>query len=104
MTGTFRVSPEKLSSTAQLFSESARTVQSCTSNMLETVESLNATWAGEGATAYFTKARNLQESINKMVRMIQEHCTDLQVMADEYKQAERSAQEVANSLKTDVIV
>ena len=49
MTGTLRVTPEKLISTAQSFSSSAGTVQNLTGSMLSTVDSLNGTWAGEAA-------------------------------------------------------
>ena len=104
MTGTVRVTPEKLISTAQSFSSSAGTVQNLTSNMLSIVDSLNSTWAGEAATAYYTKAHGLQESINKMIRMINEHSTDLQAMAQAYQEAERTNQEKATALKTDIIV
>lgn len=103
MTGTLRVTPEKLISTAQSFSSSAGTVQNLTSSMLSTVDSLNSTWAGEAATAYYNKAHGLQESINKMVKMINEHSTDLQAMAQAYQEAEQTAQEAAAALQTDVI-
>lgn len=103
MTGTLRVTPEKLISTAQSFSSSAGTVQNLTNNMLSTIDSLNSTWAGEAATAYYNKAHSLQESINKMVRMINEHSTDLQAMAQTYQEAEKTAQQTAAALKTDVI-
>ena len=104
MTGTLRVTPEKLISTAQSFSSSAGTVQNLTSNMLSIVDSLNSTWAGEAATAYYNKAHGLQDSINKMIRMINEHSTDLQAMAQAYQEAERTNQEKATALKTDIIV
>lgn len=103
MTGTVRVTPEKLISTAQSFSSTAGRIQNLTANMLSTVESLNSTYAGEAATAYYNKARSLQGSINKMVRMINEHSTDLQAMAQEYQNAEKTAQETAAALQTDVI-
>ena len=103
MNGTLRVTPEKLISTAQTFSSTAGTVQNLTSSMLSTVESLSGSWAGEAATAYYNKAKGLQESINKMVRMINEHSTDLQAMAQSYQKAERTAQETAATLQTDVI-
>jgi len=104
MTGSLRVTPEQLISTSQTFSSDAGKVQNLTSSMLATVDSLNGTWAGEAATSYYNKAHGLQESINKMVRMINEHSTDLQAMAQEFQTAERTAQEQANALKTDVIV
>ena len=104
MTGILRVTPEKLIASAQTFGTTAASVQNLTGNMLSTVESLSATYSGEAATAYYTKARSLQDSINKMVRMIQEHSTDLQVMAENYQAAERTAQETAAALQTDIIV
>lgn len=104
MTGTLRVIPEKLISTAQNFSTSASTVQNLTASMLSTIDSLNSTWAGEAATAYYNKAYSLQESINRMVRMINEHSTDLQAMAQVYQEAERTGQETAAALQTDIIV
>jgi len=103
MTGTLRVTPEKLISTAQSFSSSAGTVQNLTCSMLSTVDSLNGTWAGEAATGYYNKAHGLQESMNKMIKMINEHSTDLQAMAQVYQEAERTAQEAAAALQTDVI-
>ncbi len=103
MNGSLRVTPEQLISTAEAFSNNAASVQTLTNNMLATVDSLNGTWAGEAASAYYNKAHGLQESINKMVRMINEHSTDLKAMAMEYQNAERTAQEQANALKTDVI-
>lgn len=104
MTGTLRVTPEKLISTAQSFSSTAGTVQNLTGNMISIVDSLNSTWAGEAATAYYNKVHGLGESINKMIRMINEHSTDLQAMAQAYQEAERANQEQAAALKTDIIV
>lgn len=104
MTGVLRVTPEKLIAAANLFSQSASTVQGITASMLDTVEQLNSTWAGEAATSYYQKAKGLQDSINKMIRMIQEHSTDLQTMAADYQQAETAAMEVAGSLDPNVIV
>lgn len=104
MTGILRVTPEKLISTAQTFSSSAGTVQNLTSSMMSEVDSLNGTWSGEAAAAYYNKMHGLQDSINKMIRMINEHATDLQAMAQAYQEAERSGQEAAAALQTDIIV
>ena len=104
MTGILRVSPEKLIASAQAFNGTATQIQNLTSNMLSTVDSLNSTYAGEAATAYYNKAHGLQDSINKMIRMVQEHSTDLQVMAENYQTAERTAQETAAALQTDIIL
>ncbi len=103
MNGTLRVTPEKLIQSAQEFASSAGTVQNLTGTMIQTADSLNSTWQGEAATAFSTKMHGLQDSINKMVRMINEHSTDLQDMAEVYKQAEQANQESAAALQTDVI-
>ena len=104
MTGILKVTPEKLISAAQSFSASAGSIQNITSNMLSTVDSLNSTYAGEAATVYYNKAHGLQESISRMIRMIKEHSSDLQAMAQEYQNAERAVQEASSVLQTDVIV
>lgn len=103
MTGSLRVTPEKLISTAQGFQTTAGTIGRLTSNMLSTVESLNSTWAGEAATGYYSKAKNLQPSIQKMLSMIKEHVQDLNDMARNYQEAERTAQSNAEALNPDVI-
>ena len=103
MNGILRVTPEKLIASAQQFSSSAATVQNLTNTMISTVDALNGTWSGEAATSYYQKAHGLQDSINRMIRMINEHSTDLQAMAQVYQEAERAGQESAAALQTDVI-
>ena len=75
-----------------------------TNNMLSTIKALNSSWTGEAATTYYSKAEALQPSINMLVRMINEHSTDLQAMADNYQEAENTAKSTASALKTDAIV
>ena len=103
MEGTIRVTPEKLISAASSFADSANKIQELTSNMLTTIDSLNSTYTGEAATAYYNKAHALQDSINKMVSMVTEHSNDLQEMGTQYQNAEQAAQEQANQLQTDII-
>ncbi len=104
MANTIRVTPEDLIASAEQFSASAGTVQNLTNNMIATVDSMSSVWTGEAATAFNTKVHGLQDSINKMVRKINEHSTDLRDMAINYQNAEKTAQESAQALKTDIIV
>jgi WXG100 family type VII secretion target len=60
-------------------------------------------WSGEAADAYKRKFGKLQDDINKMVKMINEHVTDLNQMAAEYERAENTNKNMINSLKEDVI-
>lgn len=72
---------------------------------LEATEmNLQGMWEGEAATAYITKFRGLEDDIQKMIRMIQEHSSDLQEMAQIYSEADMANAEEANSLSSDVIV
>lgn len=75
-----------------------------TSEMMNLVVSLSGGWEGEGSTAYIGKFKNLEEDIQKIVRMIQEHSSDLNEMANRYKGGEAEVVELAQSLPGDVIV
>lgn len=103
MTGNLRVTPEKMISVAAQFSQSDSTVNGLTNNMMDIVTQLNSTWAGEAATAYYTKLKGLEGDMQKLHRMIQEHATDLQDMAKTYQEAEKANLQTANELKTNEI-
>lgn len=103
--GTLRVSPEKLQSTASSFEGTGSTVQSLTQQMTSIVTSLSGqVWSGEAATAYVNKFNGLQDDMDRIYKMIQEHSTDLIEMAQQYITAESANADMANSLSSDVIV
>lgn len=103
MEGIIKVTPEKLISTADEFNTSNSQVQNLTQNMIQTVDSLKSVWEGEAATAYSNKFHQLEDDMNRMHSMINEHVTDLKEMANQYKAAEQANAEVGNSLAGDVI-
>lgn len=103
MNGTINVSPEKLLSTSSEFSSSGSTINSLTSQMLNMVSSLTSVWEGEASTAFVSKFNKLNDDINTLNRMIQEHVTDLNQMAEIYKNAEQANTDDSASLATDVI-
>ena len=104
MEGTLRVTPEQLEAAASEFSTKGTTVGNLTTQMTQMVEGLASVWEGEAATAYMTKFRQLDDDIQKMIRMIQEHSNDLNEMAKVYRDAETiNAEEIAG-LAGDVIV
>ncbi|OLR62751.1 hypothetical protein BHF69_08695 [Anaerostipes sp. 992a] len=105
MTGTIKVSTSKLRSTATSFSNTANQIKTLTSNMTSTVEGLSgAVWSGDAANAYKRKFKQLDDDIAKLVKMINEHATDLNEMAREYEAAENQNINASNSLSGDVIV
>lgn len=104
MEGIIKVSPQLLSSTATEFGNQGTQISNITSEMLNLITGMASAWEGEAATAYITKFRGLDDDIQRMVRMVQEHSSDLQEMSQIYAQADAANAEEANSLSSDVII
>nr|WP_302664926.1 WXG100 family type VII secretion target [uncultured Agathobaculum sp.] len=104
MEGIIKVSTEQLRNTANEFSGLGQQVSSLTSEMVSLVTGLSSGYEGEAAQAYINKFRGLEDDIQKINRMIQEHVTDLNDMAQRYDQAEQSNVSDAGNLSSDVIV
>ena len=104
MEGIIKVSTEQLRNTANEFSGLGQQVSSLTSEMVSLVTGLSSGYEGEAAQAYINKFRGLEDVIQKINRMIQEHVTDLNDMAQRYDQAEQSNVSDAGNLSSDVIV
>ncbi len=103
MEGILKVDPQKLISTADEFNTTGGQVRTLTEQMITIVDSLKATWEGEAATAYSTKFHQLEDDMEKMHRMIDEHVKDLNEMAQQYITAENTNMDTGNSLAGDVI-
>lgn len=104
MEGILRVTPNELVTISNEFSAKGSTLSSLTSEMTNQVVGLSAIWEGEAATAYVNKFRGLDDDIQLMLRMVQEHVTDLQEMANAYTQAENANLSDIETLSSDVIV
>lgn len=104
MEGIIKVSTEQLRNTANEFSGLGQQVSSLTSEMVSLVTGLSSGYEGEAAQAYINKFRGLEDDIQKINRMIQEHVTDLNDMAQRYDQAEQNNVSDAGNLSSDVIV
>lgn len=104
MEGNILVTPEELIATAGEFSTQGTTIANLTSEMTNKVTSLSSAWEGDAATAYINKFKGLEDDIQKMIRMVNEHVRDLQDMAAAYQQAESANIEEIGSLSSDVII
>ena len=94
MDGTIKVSTQELRSASSQFSSYGSEIQNLTSQMLSLISGITgAVWSGEAASAYQSKFAGLEADISKINKMIQEHVTDLNTMADEYDRAEQQAQQ-----------
>lgn len=103
MDGILKVTPEKLISTAEAFSATGSQVRNLTQEMITLVDSLKASWEGEAATSYSTKFHQLEDDMDKMHKMIDEHVKDLQEMARQYQEAETANIDAGNGLAGDII-
>ena len=104
ISGNLRVTPEKMISVSSQFQQSDNTVNNLTKSMMDIVNQLNSTWAGEAATGYYNKLKGLDGDMQKLHKMIQEHTADLQEMAKQYQEAEKATLQTASALKTNEIV
>lgn len=104
MANQINVSTQVLRNTANGFSDTGSQIRGLTQDITSTVTGLGGSvWEGTAATSYVSKFQNLQQAINKMDKMIQEHVEDLQAMASEYEAAENTNASTASSLNSNVI-
>ncbi len=104
MEGILKVTPEKLIQASTEFSSTGKTIASLTQEMTTIINGLKSIWQGDAATGYSNKFNGLQDDIEKINKMIQEHVTDLNEMAREYQSAEATNTEESSRLLTEVIV
>ena len=103
MEGILKVNPEELIAAAGEFSTQGSNILNLTQEMMEVVTGLSASWEGEAGTAYVTKFQGLEDDIQKLVAMVNEHASDLEVMAETYRQGENANQETISTLSSDII-
>lgn len=104
MEGIIKVTPEQLQSTSTEFAAKGQTIGTLTTQMTDLVVGLSSVWEGEAATAYVNKFRQLDDDIQKMIRMVQEHSDDLNEMAKVYIDSEIANSEEIENLSGDVII
>lgn len=101
--GILKVSPEKLLEVANEFSMTGKNISSLTSEMMSIISGLKSVWQGSAANAYTGKFSMLQDDIEKLNRIIQEHVSDLTEMARTYEEAENVSEEESAKLLSEVI-
>ena len=85
---TLLVTPEVLQQKAQTFRSMAIQVKALHDDMIQRVHSTASGWEGNAADAYRAKFSALQASMDTINRMIMEHSTDLEKIAQEYMRAD----------------
>ena len=104
MTGTLKVTPEELRSTAAAFASCGSEVKNNTAQMLALVAGISqSVWSGASSASYLNKFQALGADIEKINKMLQEQVNDLTAMAEEYERAEQDAQTAASALKNNIV-
>lgn len=103
MQGILKVDPQKLISTSEEFNATGGQIRGLTEQMLSIVDALQSVWEGDAATTYHAKFHELDDDMQKMHRMIEEHVKDLAEMAQQYITAENANVDLGSSLAGDVI-
>lgn len=101
---TIEVTPEKLRQTSGEFASTRSSIQTKTNRMISIVHELSGNkWTGQAQQAYVSKFSSIEGDVQKLLKMIQDHCDNLQKIAAEYEKAEQSGIQQASTLKTNVI-
>ncbi len=104
MHGVLTVEPNQLENAADDFSLIMGQIANVTSEMMSQVSGLNAKWQGEASSAYLNKFNQLEDDINRIKAMIQEHVNDLKQMAQVYEQTESINEGAVQALSGDVLI
>ncbi len=104
MQGIIKVSPQLLVNTATEFGTQGTNISNLTTSMMDLVVGLAGSWEGEAANTFITKFRGLEDDIQRMIGMVQEHTNDLEEMAQNYQNADEVNASDASGLSDNVIV
>lgn len=103
MANTIKVETAKLRSAASNFSSLNGQIGNLINHMISEIQQINgAVWTGDAASAYNKKFNDLNASIKKIDKLIQEYVSDLNEIATEYDKAESQNRQTADSLQNAV--
>ena len=103
ITGTLKVTPDKLKTTASDFKSQSTKTRTLTQNMISLVNGMSSIWQGEAQQQYVNKFKSLDGDMAQMVLLINEHVDDLNAMADNYAKTETTNTSAAQALPVDYI-
>lgn len=103
MSGTLKVSPDKLVTISVEFNDQARKVNALTKEMLGLVNGLTGVWQSDAQKEYSRKFKALDGDMAQIYKKIHEHVDDLRTMAETYKGAENKNVTTVGGLSSDYI-
>lgn len=101
--GNILVTPEALQQKSQTFRSMAVQVKALHDDMIQRVNSTASAWEGNTGDAFRSKFAALQSAMDTINRMIMEHSTDLEQMAQTYMDAESQASSLVDALPASAL-
>ena len=98
-----KVTPEELQATAGEFQSLNSQVKATTDDMISQINNLKPVWEGQAAEALYSKITGLQQDMDKIYRMINEHVNDLNEMAQIYITAEQQNEQTSSDLLSGIL-
>ena len=99
-----KVSPDVLKSKAQEITTQINKVQSDWNKISSLIENSKTYWEGDASNVHRKSKKNLEDDVDRIIKRLKEHPSDLLAMAGVYIDAEQKATQIANSLPDDIIV
>ena len=100
-----KVTPAQLQSKSNSVSKISNSMKNEYASLKNIIDRTSGYWIGDGGNAHRSKFSEQNSDVDEMFRRIQEHVTDLQVMAGVYIDTEQSiVSQIQESLPADVII
>ena len=102
MDGIIKVTPETLQGTAGEFQTINGQVKNTTGEIVSKINGLKSVWEGAASDAFIAKVSGLQQDMDRIYNMINEHVTDLNDMARNYLDAEKANESAGSGLQSNI--
>ena len=99
-----KVSPQELKSKSGEIEKQIAYVEPNLNSINDVIKSTKSYWEGEAGDQYRKFLKDNDSEIQKILKRMKEHPTDLQKMAGVYDEAERKARQLAEGLSDQIIV
>ena len=100
-----KVTPTELQSKSNSVSKISNSMKNEYASLKNIIDRTSGYWIGDGGNAHRSKFSEQNSDVDEMFHRIQEHVTDLQVMAGVYIDTEQSiVSQIQESLPADVII
>lgn len=99
-----KVSLDKMKSKASELTEQINNIETNWKNLAGVVRKSKSYWQGDASDLHRKYLKECEEEVQEILKRLKEHPSDLLAMMGIYDEAEKKAEQIANSLPDDVIV